>query len=157
MGRLKGPKARVTLLGVAVAMAFGGCGSPHHSTAGESTTNPEPTGIAVIAEPSTNGPPVCHLLAASVPLRQLPSALELRYEPTLGGQARTVIRSAAVQLTQIAKTTNGRLAAQLNAAAAALGPLAGSSTPSAAVNTLATQTLTILGQEVQSECDFPVG
>lgn len=145
---------RVVVLTAVLLIGVSGCSQSHPSTG--RTTPSKANQISEIAEPSTNGPAVCHLLAQSVSLRELPSAMALRADPSVEDQASTVITSSAADLAHIAKTVSGSLASQLRATAVALAPLAKAGPLSASANDAAVQSLSDLAEEVQGTCDFPV-
>lgn len=138
-----------------LAVVAAGCSATHSS---ENAPGPSaPSGIVAVAEPRTDGPRVCHQLADSNPIRQLPAAVELQSDAHLGGQARAAITDVVPQLIQIADKTTNPLSTDLNRAAAALKPLENPEIPNAAKDAMATKALTTLGRQVQSECDFSVG
>jgi hypothetical protein len=138
-----------------LAVAAAGCGATASS---DSASGPSaPSGIVAVAEPRTDGPRVCHQLAGSTPIRQLPAALELQSDAHLGRQARAAITDAVSQLIQIASTSADPLSVDLDRAAAALRPLENPVIPSAAREAAVAKALTTLGRQVQGECDFSVG
>lgn len=115
------------------------------------------SGIVAASEPRTSGPQVCHRLAGSAPIRQLPDAVELQSDAGLGRQARAAITDAVSQLVQIADTTANPLSLDLDRAAAALKLLENPKIPNAAEDAVVTKALTTLGKQAQRECDFSVG
>lgn len=135
-----------------VAVVAAGCTAAPSSTSASGSA-----GIVTVAEPRTDGPPVCHQLAGSTPIRQLPSAVELQSDARLGPQARAAIAAAVSQLIQIARTTASPLSVDLDKAAAGLKPLENPGSPSAAQEAAVVNALTTLGKRVQGECDFSVG
>lgn len=138
-----------------LAVVAAGCSATHSN---ENALGPSaPSGIVAVAEPRTDGPRVCHQLADSNSIRQLPAAVELQSDAHLGGQARAAITGAVSQLIQIAGETTNPLSTDLNRAAAALKPLENPEIPSAAKDAVVTKALTTLGRQVQSECDFSAG
>jgi hypothetical protein len=138
-----------------LAILAAGCSvAPSSKSASGSAAS---SGIALVPEPRTDGPRVCHQLAGSTPIRQLPAAVKLQSDTRLGRQARAAITSAVSQLDQIAGTTTNPLALDLHNAAAALKPFENSEIPNAAEETVLAQALTTLGKQVQGECAFSVG
>jgi hypothetical protein len=145
-GRL-GPACAIVL-----AVVAAGCTAAPSSTSASGSS-----GIVTAAVPRTDGPRVCHQLAGSTPIRQLPSAVELQSDARLGPQARAAIAAAVSQLIQIARATASPLSVDLDRAAAGLKPLENPGIPSAAQEAVVVKALTTLGKRVQGECDFSVG
>jgi len=155
----RGSQCAIARIGPACALVLAvlaaGCSvSPSSNSAPGSSDSSE---IVAVAEPRTDGPPVCYQLAGSTPIRQLPAAVELQSDARLGRQARAAITDAVSKLIQIASTTANPLSVDLDTAAAALKPLENAEIPSAAKEAAVRKALTTLGKQVQGECDFSVG
>jgi hypothetical protein len=114
-----------------------------------------PEGIAAVPVPSTNGPPFCHQLASSLALRQLPAAMAAQSDPRLHARADRVILDAAADLESTSGSVNGPLSKQLRDTAAGLRAAAG--TPTDDQRTAVARTLGELGEEIQNQCQFPIG
>jgi len=130
-------------------------GGEHHLAL--QTSAVKTSGVVALAEPHTDGPSICHQLAGSLALRQLPAAIEIQPGGRFGPEDRAVIEDAASEFVKLGKRTTSPLSPGFNSAGVAMEHLGNPAIPSSSSVAAAQQVLTSLGRKVQSECDFPVG
>jgi hypothetical protein len=133
---------RAGLICLAVSLAAG-CG---HSAAH--------SGQAGYPSAASGSPAFCTKLAQSQPVRDLQAELTAAAEhPSAGAEQLDAVAGA---LTQIGSTAPAALRPGFSSAAADLRLLASDGLQSAALQKV-TASLTVLGQEVEKPCGFPVG
>jgi len=115
-----------------------------------------PDGAALTVK--AGSPAICGQLVHSAALRDLATDLTGLTQSPPSSQAVAGLRAAAGQLRSLAKHTSGTpLQGDLSATASALSGLSAQGIQSSSAITAVNSTLTQLGEEVQSQCNFPVG
>jgi len=115
-----------------------------------------PGGAALTVK--AGSPAICSQLVHSAALRGLSTNLTGLAQSPPSGQAVEGLRSAAAELRSLATHAAGTpLQADLAASASALAALSAQGIQNASAITAVNSTITQLGEEVQSQCDFPVG
>jgi hypothetical protein len=89
-----------------------------------SVTSVPPVDLKAVAVATTSGPKICHRMATSLALRQLPAAMGRLEVPSEWTAGRQVVTSAAVELRGLTSEAPQQLAYALDGAARALSPLA---------------------------------
>ncbi len=123
------------------------------------TAAPEPPTTAPSPQVRREGAPhACQQLADSESLGELPSILSTLASGTGDAQDRRVARNAQSVLDRIGNEAGQRLTEPILDAASALEDLLreGDGVPDAAVVARLTQAFSVLGEEVQAACEFPL-
>ena len=150
-GRRWAARSLLLLASLAVGVACSSCGGGSSSLGAPVV----PGGAALTVKAGT--PPLCNQLVHAAAIRGLATDLTGLTQSPPAPQAVQGLRTAGGDLRALANRARGALQADLVAAASALDGMREQGIGSAAAVTTVNNTLTQLGGEVQSQCDFPVG